>query len=151
MEDLNREAAITVLAAQHVAHIGVVANGEPYVSPISFAVIGDELFFRTGLGRRLRAILDHPRVCIEASVTDDQGWDSVIVWGDAYQIEDPQKQAEIIEALLEKYSESIDSVLSFSRPSPVADDSSVVGVPLSDVSGRTSGRGLDPALRPGRL
>lgn len=151
MEDLDREAAVAVLSAQHVAHIGVVADGEPYVSPISFAVIGDHLYFRTGRGRRLAAILMHPRVCIEASITDDQGWDSVIVWGDAYEIEDIQRQADIIEALLEKYSKSIDSVLSFSRPSPLADDSSVVAVPLSEVSGRSSGRGLDPALRPGRL
>jgi nitroimidazol reductase NimA-like FMN-containing flavoprotein (pyridoxamine 5'-phosphate oxidase superfamily) len=151
MEDLDRETAIAILATQPVAHIGVVVDGEPYVSPISFAVVGDELYFRTGRGRRFTAMMENPRVCVEASLTDDQGWDSVIVWGDAHEIENIQKQAEVIEALLEKYSESIDSVLSFSRPSPVADDSAVVGVPLSDVSGRSAGRGLDPSLRPGRL
>ncbi len=153
MRDLSPEEAIDFLRGQDVAHLAVVAGGEPYVTPISFAVGQNELYFRTGGGRRLDAIAEHPRVCVEASAVDAEhdAWDSVCVWGDAYVVDDAHQAGEAIALLLEKYREAIPSVLSFSQGPNLADASKVVAVPIDEVTGRSSGRDLKPRLRPGRL
>ena len=151
MNDLSRDEAIEILQTQNVAHIGVLSDGEPYVTPLSFVILGDELCFRSVAGRRLSAVKDHPRVCIEASAGDDSTWQSVVAWGDAYVVDDPNRQGEVIAAILSKYSRSIDSMLSFSASGAVSEEGAVVAVPLTDISGRSSGHDLGPTIRPGRL
>lgn len=152
MDELNRSEALELLAELRVGHVATAAGGEPYVTPISYVVLGDELFFRTLPGRRLDALRANPRLCVEASRADDDGnWESVVAWGDAYEVPDPHREADVVEALLAKYHDSTDSLLSFGQARPFDPKPLVVGVPLDTISGRTSGRGLTPRTRPGRL
>lgn len=122
------------------------------MTPISYVLLGEELFFRTLPGRRLEALRSNPRVCVEASRSDEDGnWESVIAWGSAYEVDDAYKAADVVAALLAKYHDSTDSLLSFGQARPMDPQPLVVGVPLDAISGRTSGRGLSPRTRPGRL
>ena len=68
-----------------VAHIGVMSEGEPYVTPMSFVVDSDRILFRTQPGKRYEAMLENPVVSIEASTFDSEtgDWTSVIVRGRA--------------------------------------------------------------------
>src|SRR5690554_856039 len=86
MQPLTRVQALDLLTAAPVAHIGVISNGEPYVTPISFVVTGNLIALRTVPGRRLEAIRENPRVCIEASEFDPTSgeWARATVWGSAH-------------------------------------------------------------------
>ena len=152
MEELSRAEALELLESERVAHVATAAGGEPYVTPISFVIIGDELLFRTAPGRRLDAITANPRVCIEASRTDEVGnWKSVLAFGDAYVADDPHREVDVVAALLEKYADAAESLLASSPTRPFDPQPVLVAVPLTEVTGRTSGSGLNPRTRPGRL
>ncbi len=152
MDELTREQAIDLLQSEAVAHVATAVDGQPYVTPISYVVLGDELLFRTVPGRRLDSIDRNPRVCVEASRLDEAGnWESVVVFGEARRLEDPQRQADVIAALLAKYHDASEGLLSMGGGRPFDPQPVVVAVPLTEVTGRTSGGGLSPRTRPGRL
>src|SRR5690606_41736812 len=98
MLPLTRVQALDLLTAAPVAHIGVFSNGGPYVTPISFVVTGNLIALRTVPGRRLEAIRENPRVCIEASEFDPTSgeWASAIGWGSAHGIGDTPLRAGVV-------------------------------------------------------
>lgn len=152
MNELTPAECRLLLGSLEVVHIAVVtADGDPYVTPISFVLDGNRLAFRTVPGRRLDAIRSHPRVCIEASRVDDLGnWESVVAWGSAAVVEDAGDEAAVVGALFDKYHGRAESL--FSYPAPASSGSPVtVAVELTEMSGRHSGRGSAPRTRPGRL
>ncbi len=152
MDEMSREQAVALLEAEQVAHVATAAGGEPYVTPISFVLLQDELLFRTVPGRRLDALKQSPRVCVEASRVDEAGnWESVLVFGDARVIDDPNREADVIAALLAKYHGASEGLFSLGGGRPFDPVPVVVAVPLAEVTGRTSGGGLNPRTRPGRL
>ncbi len=150
MEELSRERAVGLLTSEAVAHVATA--GDPYVTPISFVVLGDELYFRTVPGRRLDAIKQDPRVCVEASHVDEAGnWESVLVFGAARLVDDPNREADVIAALLAKYHGASQGLFSLGGGRPFDPQPVAVAVPLTEVTGRSSGGGLSPRTRPGRL
>jgi len=153
MKELTREEAIDFLAAQAVGHLAVIDDGEPYVSPLSYVVIGETLYFRTRPGRRMSALVANPRLCVESSEVEEEGgrWTSVVAWGNAGVIDDPHREADVVAALLAKYADSSESVLSYASDSGFGKEASVVAVPIDKISGRQSGRELGAQVRPGRL
>lgn len=153
MEPITHAQCVRLLAEEPVARLGVVSEDEPYVTAISFVHYQDAIFFRTGPGRRLKALESGGRVCIEVSrySTDQGDWESVIAWGSASVVKDPGLEADVIGLLLVKYREVFGSALAFSQPSPLAPEEVVVQVPLEEMTGRASGAGFAPPTRPGRL
>ena len=153
MQPLTRVQALDLLTAAPVAHIGVISNGEPYVTPISFVVTGNLIALRTVPGRRLEAIRENPRVCIEASEFDPTSgeWASAIVWGSAHEIGDTPLRTGVVSMMLEKYRDAIGSPFSRGEIQPFSDQTVVVGVDLEEVTGMSSGAEFGPRTRPGRL
>ncbi len=153
MEPITQAQCHRLLAEEPVAHLAVVTGGEPYVTPTSFVQLNDAIYLRTGPGRRLAALLEGGRCCIEVSrYSNDQGdWESVLVWGTAEMVEDQGEEANAIGLLLVKYRNVFGSALAFSRPTPLAPSEVVVKVPIDEMSGRSSGAGFAPRTRPGRL
>lgn len=153
MNELTRDEALQILESAPVAHLGVLADDGVYVTPMSFVVEGDRILFRTMPGRKYRAMKDNPRVCVEVSDFDqDTGdWVSVIVIGQAQEATDRRTGELAVQLLLRKYSDSIGSPLSRSGLQPMAGLPHVVEVAIEEVSGMTSGRGVTPRTRPGRL
>jgi|FLYL01.1.fsa_nt_gi nitroimidazol reductase NimA-like FMN-containing flavoprotein (pyridoxamine 5'-phosphate oxidase superfamily) len=151
MDELSRERAIQLLVESRVGHLGVISRGEPYVSPISYVVLDDALYVRTGRGRRIDAVAESPRVCVEVSQTDPQAgsWESVIVWGEAEVVTDDRTEQKVIMAILEKYRDVMGSPLT---PGSVFPDPGVVlRIPIEELSGRSSGSLFSAKSRPGRL
>jgi nitroimidazol reductase NimA-like FMN-containing flavoprotein (pyridoxamine 5'-phosphate oxidase superfamily) len=150
MTELTPEQCWEVLESGTIAHIAVVADGEPYVTPLSYVVRDGEFLFRTAPGRRTSAMQGHPRVCVEVSrLKDDGGWESVVFWGEARFIDDPNRHADVVAALLAKY--HTESALGFSSPSVFPQERFVIAITPEDLSGRASGGGLSSTTRPGRL
>jgi nitroimidazol reductase NimA-like FMN-containing flavoprotein (pyridoxamine 5'-phosphate oxidase superfamily) len=153
MGPISREEAMEVLATAMVAHIGVIADDEPYVTPMSYAVDGDRILFRTMPGRKLEAIKSAPTVSIEVSHLDEAtgDWVSVIVRGTAVESEDEADRARVIELLMDKYRDVIGSPLSTGGMHLLGGAPNVVVVSIDEVTGMSSGRGWEHRTRPGRL
>jgi hypothetical protein len=153
MEPLDREEALRFLAASPVAHLGVVSDGKPYVTPMSFILDDGRLMFRTLPGRKLEAIRANPAVSIEASEFDMETgeWVSVIVTGAAHEADEDVIGERAISLLLDKYAPALGSPLGRGGLQPMAGFPHVVVVEIEDVTGMVSGGGLLPRTRPGRL
>ncbi len=153
MDAITREEAFRFLEEAPVAHIGVLSEGEPYVTPMSFVLDGERILFRTQPGKRFEAILTHPTVSIEVSTFDpDTGdWVSVIVVGEGTENTEPETSARTVELLLKKYEKAIGSPLSHGGLQPMAGFPHVVEIQITEVTGMSSGRGLSRRTRPGRL
>lgn len=151
MQDLTSDQARQLLSETMVAHLAVIDEGEPYVTPISFVVVDDAVCVRTEAGRRVDAVAASPRVCVEASEFDvDSGnWQSVIVWGEAEVLEDDSETRDIVLALMDKYRSAIGSPLSPGGAFPGA--GVIIRIPIERISGRSSGSFFSVRTRPGRL
>ena len=136
-----------------VAHIGVISNGEPYVTPMSFVVDGNRILFRTKPGKRYEGMTENPVVSVEASLYDrDSGeWSSVIARGVATESSDPETMALTVELLMKKYEKALGNPLSRGGLQPMSGFPHVVSVEITEISGMSSGRGFTPRTRPGRL
>ena len=152
MQELVPSRQRHLLMNSPVAHIGVVADGDPYVTPISFVWMDDLLWFRTTEGERLKALATHPRVSCEISSFDvaTGDWESVIVTGDARVVDDPEQESEMMRAVREKYRRITKSALEL-PPDVMPREGYVVAIHPVDVSGRASNAGMVRRDLPGRL
>jgi nitroimidazol reductase NimA-like FMN-containing flavoprotein (pyridoxamine 5'-phosphate oxidase superfamily) len=153
MTPLSQEEAMEILTFGHVAHIGVIADGEPYVTPMSYVVDGDRILFRTMPGKKLDAIRTFPKVSIEVSRLDETtgDWVSVISKGTAVETDDEALKSKVVQMLMDKYRSIIGSPLSTGGMPLLGGAPHVIVVDLDEVNGMSSGRGWDHRTRPGRL
>jgi nitroimidazol reductase NimA-like FMN-containing flavoprotein (pyridoxamine 5'-phosphate oxidase superfamily) len=154
MESLSRDEALEILAGEYVAHLGVISNDAPYVTPMSFVVDGDRILFRTMAGRKLDAIRANPTVCIEVSrYHEDTGdWESVIVEGKASLVEDDETRRTTVALIFDKYEKVMGSPLSGGGGlMPLGGYPQVIEVPIDGVVGMSSGRGMSTRTKPGRM
>ena len=152
MQSLVESRVRRLLEDEPVAHIGVIAGGDPYVSPISFVWLDDQLWFRTMPGRRLDALVGEPVVSCEISRFDlDTGdWESVIIRGTATLVSDEADEARVMNAIRAKYRRVTRSALEM-PPDVIPKVGTTVAVTPIAISGRASTRGLTDRDRPGRL
>jgi nitroimidazol reductase NimA-like FMN-containing flavoprotein (pyridoxamine 5'-phosphate oxidase superfamily) len=150
---LSEEKAYAFLETAPVAHIGVVHDGEPYVTPMSFVVENKKVLFRTKPGRRFAALETNPTVSIEVSSYDTTNgdWTSVIVKGTAHETNDDGFINLTVEKLFEKYRDVMGSPLGRSGIQPMATFPHVVVVDIEEISGMASSGGFGMRTRPGRL
>ncbi|MDP9145249.1 MAG: pyridoxamine 5'-phosphate oxidase family protein [Actinomycetota bacterium] len=153
MDPITEAEARQFLTEALVAHIGVIADGEPYVTPMSFVVDGNRVLFRTKPGKRFEAIEANPVVCIEVSRFDEAtgDWTSVMVKGKAVERDDEPTATRTVELLLDKYQTVLGSPLGHGGLQPMASFPHVIEVPIDELTGMSSGRGFSPRTRPGRL
>jgi len=154
MEQLTREQAFDVLNREPVAHLGIVIDGEPYVTPMSFVVDDDRILFRTMAGRKLDGLRAHPKVCIEVSSYDDEtgDWESVMVLGTAQFVDDPSTRQVTIAQLFSKYEKVMGSPLSAGGGlMPLGGQPYVIEVSIEEISGMSSDGGFRVRTKPGRL
>lgn len=153
MDELTRDESLALLDESLVAHIGLVAEGDPYVTPMSFVRDGERILFRTTPGRKLNALRSNPTVCIEASRFDAEtgDWASVIVTGTAVEVSDSGTKQLAVDGLFRRYARALGDPLSRGGLQPLPGSSHVVAVTIKEISGMSSGRGFAPRSRPGRL
>lgn len=153
MEPLTDERARAFLNEALVAHIAVVSDGEPYVTPMSYIVDGNRILFRTKPGRRFAALSENPVVSIEASRFDDEtgDWTSVIVKGTAEVADDDATIQLTLSGLFDKYRRVLGSPLSRGGMQPISSLPTVVAVEIDEISGMSSSGPFSLRTRPGRL
>lgn len=154
MEPVKREEALDILASQPVGHLGIVIDSHPYVTPMSFVMDGERLLFRTMAGQKLDGIRANPTVCIEtAEYNPDTGdWVSVIIRGMARLVDDPDTRQGVVARLFAKYEKVMGSPLSGGGGlMPLGGTPYVIEVPIDEVTGMSSGRGMRVRTKPGRM
>lgn len=157
LETLADDRCWLELAGIELGHLAVISNGEPYITPLSFVAIAPTdtspgtVRFRTVTGRRMAAMKEGARVCIEAAdVNQSTGaWISVLAWGHIRNEISQLDEQDTIAALLRKYHTGKEDP--FRLPAPSLVEPEVVIIDIDTISGRASGSGLRPGLRPGRL
>jgi nitroimidazol reductase NimA-like FMN-containing flavoprotein (pyridoxamine 5'-phosphate oxidase superfamily) len=87
-EVLATATCLELLRTRRVGRLGLSMGALPVVHPVNFAVDGDRVFIRTGVGSKLSAALRSAVVCLEVDDIDDDGttgW-SVLVTGRAEEL-----------------------------------------------------------------
>lgn len=154
MQPITRDRALEFLESRLVAHLGVVVDGAPYVTPMSYVVDGDRILFRTMAGTKLEGIKANPEVCVEVASFDEEtgDWVSVIVRGTARLIDDADTRQATISSLYSKYEKVMGSPLSGGGGlMPLGGSPYVIEVPIEDISGMSSDGGFRIRTKPGRL
>jgi hypothetical protein len=92
--ELHPDDIEAVLHRHHVGRIACVADGRPYVVPITYAYADGAIYGQTQPGRKIDAMRAEPNVCFEVDERwDDQTWRSVVADGVFEEITDPDARA----------------------------------------------------------
>ena len=95
IEILDEHECRHLLASQAMGRLGLTVEALPVILPVNYAMLDDDVVFRSTAGAKLGAALDQAVVCFEIDGHDDlahEGW-SVLVTGHAELIEDPDELA----------------------------------------------------------
>lgn len=114
-EITDRAEQDAILDAADELRLGLWDGAEPYIVPLNFVRIGDELFFHSACeGRKITILRERPQVCFEVEgagrveVGEDAcdcttRYESVIGWGKAVFVESNQEKAAALAALNRKF------------------------------------------------
>ncbi len=110
----DREAVYGVLDAGLACHVGYVIDGQPYVTPTAYARVGDRVFWHgSSASRMLRRLAEGVPVCFTVSLLDgivharsgfhsSFNYRSVMAFGEAAEVSDPDAKAQALEAIVER-------------------------------------------------
>ncbi len=124
LQPIDRQGCLTLLASSRIGRVVYTEAAMPAAHPVNYLLDGDEVVFRTGSGTKLtgaeRGIVLGFQVD-EIDIDRRTGW-SVMGVGEAYEIVDPGRLADLAERL----------------PPPWAPDRDghCVGIPLQRLTGR---------------
>lgn len=136
--------AWSLLRSLEVGRLGVISDGEPYVVPLNYAVIGDCIYFHSATaGRKLSALQDSPRVCFcademlgirEGETASEYGtfYRSAIAWGEAVIVQCVQEKVAALKALLCKYGGDPSETI----PADAVGSTAVVRIRVQALSGK---------------
>lgn len=136
LEILGREECLRLLATATLGRVGLSSGALPYVLPVNFRLVGDDVVFRTAPGTKLEAATRNAVVAFEVDHVDvmcHEGW-SVMVTGVARAVEDPDELAALGADRIPRWA-----------PGP---DGRVVAISTDLVSGRRLVAGLRPPASP---
>jgi uncharacterized protein len=97
MEILEPAECFRLVSSEPVGRIGMVADGGLLVLPVTHAVDGESVVFRTGPGAKLAAAANCDEVVFEVDRYDPRshsGW-SVVIRGTAQFVSDPQEAEQL--------------------------------------------------------
>ena len=96
---LGSDECLDLLGRNSFGRIGLKIAEDPIVLPVYYALINDEIVFRTDPGTKLIAAVLETRVAFE--VDDREGGWSVLVVGRAHEVRSPSPEMTGLQGLLE--------------------------------------------------
>jgi nitroimidazol reductase NimA-like FMN-containing flavoprotein (pyridoxamine 5'-phosphate oxidase superfamily) len=138
----DRDAIDDILRRAEVLHVGMTGAGGPYVVPVTFGYDGAHIWIHCAeVGHKLDLLANDPRVCFEASVDvrvvpgKQCGWTarfrSVVGFGTAILVEDPEEKAYGLGVLISHYSGEPETV-----PVEKARGVGVLRIDISSLTGK---------------
>jgi nitroimidazol reductase NimA-like FMN-containing flavoprotein (pyridoxamine 5'-phosphate oxidase superfamily) len=110
----DRETIDAILDAGSVAHVGLVADGQPVVIPMLYARDASEIYLHgSSLSRLLGSVAGGVPMCLTVTLVDglvlarsamhhSVNYRSVVVLGDGYLIEDPERKHAALRRIVEQ-------------------------------------------------
>jgi uncharacterized protein len=146
-EIVDRDELHRILDEAMVMRLGMLDGDRPYVVPLNFAREGDDLWFHAAkAGHKLDCLRAAPAVCVEVDTfirlctgpraCDDwsSSYESVIGFGTAAIVEDPDAKLRGLRALMRKYSGRED----WEFPGASVRGTAVVRIRLDTLTGKRS-------------
>ena len=82
IRDMTHEQCTGALAKHNFGRIACVENGQPYITPFSFAFEDDAIYSFATVGTRIAWMRANPLVCVEVEdIVSPQNWHTLIVFG----------------------------------------------------------------------
>jgi uncharacterized protein len=101
---LSESEAWKIIEGGKMGRLGCVDHGEPYVVPINFLVRERQIFSHSLLGRKIQALREHRRACLQVDhIEDDLHWRSAIAFGDFEEVNNLDERKEVLQQLLTKF------------------------------------------------
>ncbi|MFL6214606.1 MAG: pyridoxamine 5'-phosphate oxidase family protein [Blastocatellia bacterium] len=93
-----------LLEAGRIGRLGCVSDGKPYVVPVSYILSGSHLYIHSLIGRKVRALRQDPRACLQVDeIEDAYNWRSAIAFGRYEEIEDASERQWAVRRLLARF------------------------------------------------
>lgn len=101
---LSAEESSELLRRCRVGRLGCVSEQVPYVVPVNYVFNGDAVYIHSLPGRKVRALRENPRACLQVDETaDDMNWRSVIAFGRYEEIRGADERARALKLLLSHF------------------------------------------------
>jgi nitroimidazol reductase NimA-like FMN-containing flavoprotein (pyridoxamine 5'-phosphate oxidase superfamily) len=101
VEEMSSGQIKEVLKRVGYGHLGVTRGVHPYIVPVHYAYDDPYIFIYTTEGKKTEIIRDNPEICLQVEdVKSDKDWESVIVSGEAYRINDKEERDRALEFIL---------------------------------------------------
>jgi nitroimidazol reductase NimA-like FMN-containing flavoprotein (pyridoxamine 5'-phosphate oxidase superfamily) len=124
LTELRREKCLELLTRAVVGRVVFTDGALPAAHPVTYLLDGDEVVFRTAGGGKLAAATLNHVVAFQADEFDPlrrTGW-SVLAVGEAYEVTDPRRLADLADRMPEPWAAS--------------QDGHTVAIPLQRLTGR---------------
>ncbi len=104
IKPLTSEEARALLKECRTGRIGCIADGSPYVVPVSYIFHGDKIYVHSLLGQKIKALRENPRTCIQVDeIVDDYHWRSAIAFGKYREVTESGERDRVISELLARF------------------------------------------------
>lgn len=105
IKNLDEQTAYKLLKEQGLGHLGVVLEtGEPYVVPVNYVYLDDEIFLHTLPGAKLDALRANGKVCLQVEkIKKNCRWQSVIAFGEFREIKKTNKKIRVLQEFTERF------------------------------------------------
>ncbi|HEU4435697.1 MAG TPA: pyridoxamine 5'-phosphate oxidase family protein [Pyrinomonadaceae bacterium] len=101
---LNQDDARKLFQSAKVARLGCIANGEPYVVPISCILEGDYVYSHSLSGLKISALRENPKACVQVDEIESAlSWRSAIAFGKFEEVSNPNERAEVLNKLFKVF------------------------------------------------
>ena len=98
--EMRDDEVYALLRRVSFGHLACCRNDVPYVVPIYYVCDGHEIFIYTTAGLKSEIIRDNPKICLQVEeILDSGAWRSVIVNGEAHEIEDRDEREHAVELI----------------------------------------------------
>jgi len=101
---LSEAEARKVVSAGTLGRLGCTDDAGPYVVPINYVVIGDDIYSHSLPGRKIEAMRADPRACLQVDrIQDDFHWRSAVAFGDFEEVTGEKERQNILRQLLDRF------------------------------------------------
>jgi len=146
LEITDRKEIDAVIEAAKVCHLAMSEAGRPYVVPMCFGYDGGSLYLHSApAGRKIETLKHNASVCFEitdvgdvveadAACNFEMKYRSVIGFGRAVFLTDPEEKRRALDCIVEQYTPK-----KFEYPPPMIKGVAVIKVEIEAITGKSSG------------
>lgn len=87
-----------------IGRLGCVADGKPYVVPVSYVYDDSGIYIHSLPGHKITAMRANPEVCVQADqITSEYSWRSVVAFGRYEEISEPAERDRYLKLLFQRF------------------------------------------------